>query len=344
MGSEAFTTLMTQAASYQTSCILAAAAELDLFTPILEHGGSLGAMEVAAARGCDPKGAECLLDALAALAYLYKSGSGDNARYSVAPDFADMLDSRHPASFIPMLRHMANGQRLWVQIAARVKDGVEPQRNPSILGVEEDKRSFIMGMGSIACHEAKEVTRVLSRAGVLPSSGESFSFIDVGGGSGSYAQAFLEAMPGSRGAVFDLPTGIAEARKRFAGTSTSERVELHTGDFYTDELPSGFDLAWISAVIHQHERKESRALYRKCFAALNPGGMLAVRDFIMNEARTFPCSGALFGVNMYIHYQGKGRVYTFDEVREDMETAGFRDVTLAVPSDSMSAVVTSHKP
>ena len=90
-------------------------------------------------------------------------------------------------------------------------------------------------------------------------------------------------------------------------------------------------------------RQECRDLYAKAYAALEPGGLAAVRDFVMDASRTSPAAGALFGVNMLVQ-TGGGRVFTFEEIREDLEAAGFADVRLAVDKPSMSAVVTAAKP
>lgn len=121
------------------------------------------------------------------------------------------------------------------------------------------------------------------------------------------------------------------------------RVELIEGDFTKRGFPQGFQLAWISAIIHQMSREESRDLFAKAFACLDPGGLVAVRDFVMDASRTAPPAGALFGVNMLVQ-TGGGRVFTFGEIREDLEAAGFADVRLAVDSPSMSAVVTAARP
>ena len=39
-----------------------------------------------------------------------------------------------------------------------------------------------------------------------------------------------------------------------------------------------------------------------------------------------------------------GMVYTFEEVKEDLEAAGFTEVALAVPAETMSAIVVGKKP
>ena len=343
MDTAPFERLQREMTGYMRTSVLAALAELDLATLILQQGNSLSAAKAAQLNACDEHGMEVLLDALAALGYLRKSGSGDHALFSVPEEFQACLDSRHPATYIPMMRHMANGQRTWARLSWTVKDGCPQARQPSLLGMEQDRISFIMAMNSLAVRLVPATMDALRAAGLLSFSKTEVHILDIGGASGTYTEAFLQALPGSRATIFDLPVGIGQARQRFAGSALEARVGLVEGDFLRDALPGGFDLAWISAIIHQMDRDDSRLLYRKALKALCPGGRVAVRDFVMDESRTCPVDGALFGINMLVNTEA-GRVYTYGEIREDLEAAGFVDVAHAVDVPSMSAVVSARRP
>jgi predicted O-methyltransferase YrrM len=272
-----------------------------------------------------------------------KTCTADKEAYSVADEYAPYLDSRHPDTFVPMMRHMACGQRTWARLAWSLKSGKPQPRQHSILGEEKDKTSFIMGMNSTALRLVGGTIAAMKQAGILPFDKDAAKILDIGGASGTYAEAFLTELPRSRATIFDLPVGIAQAQKRFAGSTLEERVTLIAGDFMQDTLPGGFDFAWISAIIHQMNREESRRLYRNACQALQPGGIVAVRDFVMSKERTSPPEGAIFGVNMFVN-TATGMVYTFAEIKEDLEDAGFVEVRHAVPAPSMSAIVTAGKP
>ena len=336
---DAFDRLRIASSAFQESCVLIAAAELDLGTRILEHAGSATAADLTLASKLDLRALTILLDALVGLGYFTKSAE---ARYSIAEPFVELLDSRHPATFVPMLRLLGNCLRSWGQLARVVTDGTPTQRHDSILGPEADGVSFILAMNSIARTLVGPMVADLKKSGVLNFAKEDVRFIDIGGASGTYTLAFLEALPQAKGTIFDLPVAIREARRRFDGTPFVNRVSLAEGDFYRDEFPDGFDFAWISAIIHQHGRTKSQALYGKAFRALNPGGRIAVRDFVMESNRTSPPLGTLFGVNMLVNTQN-GMVYTFNEIQADLESVGFIDVRLAVPAETMSAVVVAEK-
>ena len=335
----AFDRLRT-ASSFQEACVLIAAAELDLGTHILKHSNNVTSADLASALQLDHRALTVLLDALAGLGFFTKS---EDARYSVAELFTELLDSRHPATFVPMLRHQGNCLRSWSQLAWVVTNGTPaPQRFSSILGPEEDNVSFILAMNAIGRTVVAPMVEDLKKSGVFDFAKGNIRFLDIGGASGTYTWAFLEALPQAVGTIFDLPVAIREARQRFTGTPLESRVSFAEGDFYQNELPVGFDFVWVSAIIHQHGRAESRALYEKAHRALYPGGRIAIRDFVMEPSRTSPPQGTLFGINMLVNTKN-GRVYTFDEIRADLEAVGFVNIRLAVPADTMSAVVAAEK-
>ncbi|MDR1054107.1 MAG: hypothetical protein LBL39_08020 [Planctomycetaceae bacterium] len=340
---ETFKKLQRVTSEFQECSILFAAAEFDFFTLILERGNQLSAVELAEVSGSNPRAVTTLLNALAGLGYLVKRrvGVGNESEmvYSVEQDFVELFDSRHVETYIPMMRHLACVQRNWVELARTAKTGELTATSPSILGAAQDEVSFIMAMNSIAVRLASGSVDDLRRAGLLRFS----NFIDVGGASGTYSLAFLQALPESRGTIFNLPVGIDEAKKRFIGSEFEGRINLVAGDFMCEDLPTGFDFAWVSAIIHQFSYEDNLVLYKKTFNALEPGGVIAIRDFIMNNDKTAPLGGLLFEVSMLAELN-TGAVYPFMEIKTALESVGFENVIFALQTESMSSIVTAQKP
>jgi hypothetical protein len=121
-----------------------------------------------------------------------------------------------------------------------------------------------------------------------------------------------------------------------------DRVRFVAGDFYEDQLPSGCDLAWVSAIVHQNSRAQNRELFGRIHRALEPDGRVLVRDIIMEPSRIAPVMGALFAVNMLVSTE-EGGTFTLDELREDLEAAGFHDVRQVRHDAGMHAVVGARK-
>jgi SAM-dependent methyltransferase len=155
--------------------------------------------------------------------------------------------------------------------------------------------------------------------------------------------AFLRAAPAATATIFDLPHAIEQARARVADSGLADRITLAAGDFYRDPLPAGADFAWVSAIAHQHSRAHNRELFSKVFAALIPGGRIAVRDIVMQPCRTQPVGGALFAINMLLNTQSGG-TFTLDEFAEDLQAAGFTQPQWVVRREDMNSVIVAHKP
>ena len=166
--------------------------------------------------------------------------------------------------------------------------------------------------------------------------------LDIGGASGTYTIAFLRKNPSMTAVLFDLPPVIEIARERIHAEGLAERVLLISGDFSKDALPGGCDLALLSAIIHQNSPDENLALFRKIHEALEPGGTLLIRDFIMDDTRTMPKEGALFALNMLVNTVG-GDTYTFDDVRGALGQVGFVRIEISRGQGLQSDVVKAEK-
>jgi len=311
--------------AYQVPCLLAAAADLDLFEKLAPAPRT--AAEVAAAAGCDLRAATILLDALAAVGVIVKQ----DGHYSISPELAPFLCEASPQSVMAMLRHQANCLRNWSRLPWTVHSGKPEYPGPSIRGEDADKASFIEAMHVVSRGVADELIEEIHLGGVR-------CVLDLGGASGTWTVAWLKAEPLSRAIIFDLPHVIPMARECFAASPFADRVELCAGNFYTDDLPKGADLAWVSAIIHQNSPDQNRALYRRIAAALAPQGWIYIRDIVMEPSRTAPVAGALFAVNM-LSATERGNSYCFTEIQEDLQSAGFADVELVRRDEGMRSIV-----
>jgi hypothetical protein len=121
-------------------------------------------------------------------------------------------------------------------------------------------------------------------------------------------------------------------------TPPAYATPLAAGDFYADPLPTGADLAWVSAIVHQNSRAQNRDLFAKVYAALTPGGRVLIRDHVMDDSHARPPAGAMFAVNMLVGTP-HGGTFSLAELRADLEAAGFTKVTVVCDDPGMNAVV-----
>ena len=316
--------------SYQGAAVLAAAAELDLFSALSPAPRT--AATLARTLRCDLRALTILLDALVALRLLGKSG----VSYALPGGLSALLTPDGAQSVLAMAQHQAHCLRNWAQLAQVAKTGRPAERIPGIRGEEGAQEAFIGAMHNVSAPNAAEVIRATQPLRFR-------HLLDIGGASGTWTIAFLRACRSARATLFDLPHVIPMARRRLAAAGLAKRVKLVAGDFINDELPAGADLAWVSAIVHQNSRAQNRALFTKVFMALAPGGRIAIRDILMEEDRTRPVAGALFAVNMLVATEGGG-TFTFAELREDLEVGGFAEVATTRRDEAMNAIVVAKKP
>jgi precorrin-6B methylase 2 len=314
---------------YRSACVLFAAAELDLFAAVAAE--PLSAEQLAGRLATDIRATTILADALAAMDLLVKTGG----QYRLADGVADLLTDCGAAAMFRTVRLNAACMRRWCQLSDIVRAGEPVEAWPKRVEQEDGREDFIGAMNEIHRGVAPQLIADLD----LPAFGH---LLDVGGASGTWTLAFLRAAPDARATLFDLPDVIPLARRRITDEGLIDRVRLVGGDFQTDDLPGGADLAWVSAIIHQNSPEENRRLYAKIHAALADGGRILIRDIVMDESRTRPAAGAMFAINMLTATRG-GSTYTFGEIRDDLLSVGFSQPALLHESPFMDSVVGAVK-
>lgn len=318
------------ARNFMESRILLTGAELNLFTVLAPV--PLSAEEVATRVGADLRAATILLDALSAMGLLVKQAG----KYQCPPAISPFLSAETPHSILPMILHMAHVWERWAGLTSMAK-GVRVQEKPTAPSQDAGElRAFIGAMHAIAAPLAPRVVTAVGPAA-------SRALLDVGGGSGTYTLAFLQAVPEMRGTLFDRPAVVEMARERLSEAGVLTRVNLASGDFYRDEFPPGHDLAFVSAIIHQNSPEQNLDLFKKVFRALVPGGRIVIRDHVMASDRTRPKDGAIFAVNMLVATSG-GNTYSYDEIRDGLTHAGFIRVRLLQSGEHMDGLVEGFKP
>jgi ubiquinone/menaquinone biosynthesis C-methylase UbiE/predicted transcriptional regulator len=315
---------------FMKSRVILSAAELDLFSKL--DGNVISAKKLAEMSGLDERATTRVLDCLVTYGLLEK----DNNGYRTT-EKGSHLSSHNQESRLPMVKHMNHIWKNWSRLTDVIKKGTNPYLK-SVVDSEsnEDRNAFIGAM-----HVAG--TRISAKIADAYDLSTFKKLLDIGGGSGAYTIAFLKKNPQLNAVIFDLKGVIPIAREKVRENDIQDRVHFIVGDFYVDNLPSGCDIALLSAIIHQNSPQQNLELYRKVYRALDPGGTLIIRDHIMNESRTNPPAGALFALNMLVNTQA-GDTYTFREVRDTLKTAGFVKVNLVMSGKEMDCLVEAIKP
>jgi len=305
-------TIRDFAAQFQKSRILLSSFELDIFTNIDEAGTT--SLEIATRLNLDKHACERLLNALVSLGFLIKG----KQLFFNTPDSTIFLSKKSP-DYLGGLMHSNHLWNTWSNLTQVVKTGVSA--NPSEINVrgEEWLFSFISAMHDRAKKQAPQQLASLDLTGIQ-------SVLDIGGGSGAYSMELVNKKPDIQTAVFDLPNVVPITRRFIDQEGFSGKIKTYTGDYTIDELPAGFDLMFLSAIIHSNSLEVNQGLLTKCFNSLNHGGRIVIQDWIMNNDRTQPTAGAIFAINMLVGTEA-GDCFTEQEVTELLQVAGFKNIT-----------------
>jgi len=317
-------TIREYAASFQKSRILLSGFELDIFTNVFESGTTN--KQIAGNLHLDEHACERLMNALVSLGFLTKQ---NHLFFNTAESFTFL--SKRSSDYLGGLMHSNHLWNTWSNLTQVVKTGISAYQVEINERGEEWLFPFINAMHDRAKKQAPQQLAIIDLSEIK-------SVLDIGGGSGAYSMEFVSQKPEIEATVFDLPNIVPITKIFLEKGGFSNKIKTHAGDYTTDKLPEGFDLAFLSAIIHSNSLEVNRALTKKCFDSLNNNGKIVIQDWIMNNDRTQPASGAVFAINMLVGTES-GDCFTVQEVSEMLNAAGFKNISRTEFETGLSQMV-----
>jgi 2-polyprenyl-3-methyl-5-hydroxy-6-metoxy-1,4-benzoquinol methylase len=252
----------------------------------------------------DLRATEILLDALTGIGLLKKSGYN----YKNSSISSQFLVKDSPYYQGDIVRHADTLWKNWSGLDEVIKTG-EPSRKAY------DQEAFVLGMHNLASLKVKDVMRTIGLRGVKTA-------LDLGGGPGTYSMEM--AKRGVRVTLFDYPETL-EIAKKIIEKEKVKGINFMNGDFTFDNIGKGYDLIFMSQIVHSYSEKSNLQIVRKCREALHKGGRIAIQEFYISDKRTYPLQSALFSVNMLVNTQA-GRCYSPKEIRGWLLKAGLKNI------------------
>jgi len=298
---------------YQYSRAILTALELDLFTALGARSWPIAAL--ARPLRADRRGLDILCRNLAVLGLLVKRGSFYRNTLLARTE----LNRRSPAyrgAYLELITHQWHD---FTQLTDTVRSGKPQDADEPESPVW--RRNFTWAMHHRSREQAKTVARFLnlSRARTL---------LDLGGGPGTYAMAFLAANPSLRATVADRPAALKVAREIAATHPAKARLSFAPLDFMRDALPGRYDVVWLSNIIHIYAPAQNVGLFRKIRKALAPGGRLIIHDsFLTDPHGLYPIDTTAFALTMLL-FTDTGNTYASRDVMRWLRKAGYRRVRL----------------
>ena len=293
--------IMDVGLGFWPSKVLLTAVELELFTQL--GAKSMTGEELGRALGLHPRGIWDFFDALTALGFLEREGSGVDGRYRNTAATAQFLDKNSPAYMGGMLE-MCNQRlfRFWADLGEALKTG-QPQNEVKYSGksmfetlYEDEARleQFASAMRGISAPNFQALA-------------EKFDFskyrtlCDVGGATALLSTLAAKRHPHLQCLSFDLPPVEPIARRWIAKEGMSARVRAVSGDFLTDPLPRA-DVITMGMILHDWNLEKKQHLVRLAYAALPPGGAFIAIENLIDDARRENAFGLMMSLNMLIEF------------------------------------------
>lgn len=300
------------AGGYRAAQVLFAACRLRVFEQIGNSGLELAA--VIKRLQSDPRGTRILLDALVGLGLL----EARNGLYYNSALSLDALTASSPHSRFAHILHSSRLYERWAGLCDAVKTGRPTPEERIDPRIESGKAAFAKAMADSARQTASLTAACIDLDRVS-------SLLDIGGGPGLYSIAFAKRKPDLQASILDDAETLRVAEQNVTAAGLTNRIALVPGDANSSDLGGPYDFIFISNVLHIYSSERNGSLVRRCAAALNPGGRLALKDFFLEDSdgggKTGPLWNLLFAANMLVGTE-EGDCYTEDEVRSWCSSAG----------------------
>ena len=297
--------------SYWMGCTLHAGVRIDVFTLIGNE--MLTAEEITQKLNGDSRAVAMLLNAIAAMGLLEKK---DNRFFNTSAG-STFLSKDSPKYMGYIIKHHSHLIESWARLAQAVLEG-KPQRSRASYEDDERRESFLMGMFNMAIRMAPEIVELIDLK-------DRHHLLDLGGGPGTYAIHFCMKNPQLKATVHDLSTTRPFAEKTIAQFNLTDRIDFQDGDYVGQSVEGQYDVAWLSHILHAEGPDDCRRIVQKAASVLEPGGMIIIHDFVLDNSMDSPLFPALFALNMLLGTES-GQAYSEQQLRDMLSEAGARNI------------------
>jgi ubiquinone/menaquinone biosynthesis C-methylase UbiE len=318
--------------AYQLTMAMKGALELELFTHIA--AGATTPDAIAPRCQASPKGVRVLCDFLTIHGFLTKSGGV----YALAPETAPFLDKNSPAymgSIAGFLTHpimLGNFQ----DVAAIVRKGgavFHDNMGPDDPIWVEFARSMVPMMQTPAQRMAEQIT----------APGEPVEVLDIAAGHGIFGIAVAQRNPAARITAVDWANVLEVAQENAEDAGIADRYHRIPGNAFDVDFGAGYDIVLLPNFLHHFDEPTCVRLLKKVYAALKPGGLVAIVEWVPNEDRVSPPFAASFAL-MMLGTTESGDAYTFAELDRMGRAAGFGPGELRSLAPAPQALVLTRRP
>ena len=309
--------------AYQRSGALKAAIDLELFTAM--DNGDTTVPALAKRSGASERGIRILCDYLTTLGLLNKS----NSEYRLTPEAAAFLSQRSPAYLGTTAKFLLKPelkQNFDVLTDAVRRGGVTASGDNTVAEDNPVWVEFARSMGPMMVPAAHAIAGLVAGSSPL-------KVLDIAAGHGLFGITIAQRNPKAEIVAVDWPNVLTVASENARAAGVHDRHHKLGGDAFKVEFPNDLDVALVTNFLHHFDPPTCTAFLAKIHRALKPGGRVVVLEFVPNPDRVSPPIPARFSLTMLANTPA-GDAYTLTELTQQLEGAGFRNIsthTLPMP-------------
>ena len=303
--------------AYAPPLIISAAVNNKVFDAL--EGGAKTVEQLQKETGASARGLRTIMDALVGLELLKKDRQ---SRYCLTAESKAFLISEKPGTLAGFF-----GSILPVMISRwlRLTDTVRGGRPPVAVNQETEGTEFFSQLVETIIPMSYPGAQRLADHLKVEDAKEQLRVIDLAAGSGIWGIAVAQKSPRVRVTAVDW-AGMIPTTKRITGKfGLRDRFNFIEGDLSEANFGSGYHVATLGHILHSEGEQRGRQLLKKVFRALKSGGTIAIAEWLVNDDRTKPLHSLMFAVQMLVNTE-KGDTFSFNEIKEWLEDAGFKKV------------------
>ncbi|MBA3857296.1 MAG: hypothetical protein C0507_10350 [Cyanobacteria bacterium PR.3.49] len=321
---------------------LKAATQHHLFEAIDKDAKEAG--EVARELKLDVRGTQLLLDAMVSLGFVSKSVDSANkvfkyqiAKTEVGEQARTYLIAKSPLYMGPWFAQGDELGKMWRNLPDCIKSGKAVMEVNKDLQAEEIFPKLAEAIFPNSYATARQVATLLKTDKIKTE----WLVLDLAAGSAVWSIPFAEASPKVKVDALDFDA-VLKVTKHFTNKfAVQDRYAFITGNWRDVQLKENtYDIVILGHILHSEGRDVSKALLKRCFDVMKPGGRLVVAEMISNDDRSGPVFPIMFALNMFLATT-EGCVFTESELKDLVEEAGFKKPYRLAPDH---VVVIAEKP
>lgn len=297
--------------SVYPSFALLAAMELELFTLLDGHSKSLN--DLADALQVNPEKLGPLLYALTVAELLVE----EDAKFSNSIEAQKFLVQEKPAYLGDMQGLISNNWKRLLDTASMIRNG-GPLAEYDYHSGQDELVAILRGLYPGTVKDAQALMGLYDFSDVK-------SVLDVGGGSGGLSISLVEANPNMRATVLDLPSVTPITRQFIEEARLEDQISVDSANAVTEKVSGSYEIILARHLFQVLSAKDCRSLLRNISHAIQPGGMLFIIGWVLDDSRLSPKKTVGYNLILLNGYED-GQAYTESEYKSWLEEAGLEDI------------------